>query len=784
MRRIEELDTQTAVILVMKERATILIVFILHVGTFAQSPADKFVSWSQGNPSLRPYVFFNQPRYSPGDTAYFKVFLFESDSLLRLSSIASVAIVNRHARQVALAHVRVQYGRSHSQIVLPDSLSPGLYRAVAFTDHMVNNPSSVVFEQEFEVVRKQSIQPIASMTFAAEGGAFVRGITNRIIVTATGVANNGACELVDNSGKVITTFKLSEGLGSFHIKPEDERPYAVRSNGQTYALPQAENDGIGILVTPGTSIATIRVIISAPAASKYREDNLQAILTSNGNVHYSGGLNLGDKEFTQFAFPKSSMPSGIATLSIFSSRLELIAERSFYVENYEPVEARLTPAAKTIIQRDKIDVEVSLADNSGKPVVGEFAVTAINQKLFPGSNVAGSASFPGGHPLHADASNTERRELLDLRLASAEPNARLWTEVLAPTKVSRPAGMLLHLKGHAIDKTTQVAVPDFTRIALYLQKGTTPYECMVFDGVFDLNLIADFAGMDEFFYDAEYKGKPLKNVEVRWEDMTPSFTPSSGAVNGTDVDPYADFALKARVINQSYSFYDKGQKASAAPADPNEVLEDEAGGADVVVTIDKFIAFPNMEEVIREIIPSLTQRKQGGTSQVRVFLYGSDYDSKADPLYVIDGLMTRDTEYFMSLKPSNLITIKVIREFNKLTTMGPIAANGIVFVHSKTPDPARVRASSHFIAAQGVSRPIALKTIDHSGDFDSHAPDFRSTLYWNPSIKTDKAGKATISFYASDDTGPVTVSILGLTLDGRPFSGTAKVNVVYAGGNR
>ncbi|MBR3286225.1 MAG: hypothetical protein IKI72_00180, partial [Bacteroidales bacterium] len=45
--------------------------------------------------------------------------------------------------------------------------------------------------------------------------------------------------------------------------------------------------------------------------------------------------------------------------------------------------------------------------------------------------------------------------------------------------------------------------------------------------------------------------------------------------------------------------------------------------------------------------------------------------------------------------------------------------------------------------------------------------DARSTLYWNPAVKTDEEGHAKVSFYRSDRRGAMHVSIQGITPDGR-----------------
>jgi hypothetical protein len=53
---------------------------------------------------------------------------------------------------------------------------------------------------------------------------------------------------------------------------------------------------------------------------------------------------------------------------------------------------------------------------------------------------------------------------------------------------------------------------------------------------------------------------------------------------------------------------------------------------------------------------------------------------------------------------------------------------------------------------------------------DSHIPDYRNTLYWNPSVKPDKDGKATVEFWSSDNKADYMINIQGITVNGKLFS--------------
>jgi protein involved in ribonucleotide reduction len=51
---------------------------------------------------------------------------------------------------------------------------------------------------------------------------------------------------------------------------------------------------------------------------------------------------------------------------------------------------------------------------------------------------------------------------------------------------------------------------------------------------------------------------------------------------------------------------------------------------------------------------------------------------------------------------------------------------------------------------------------------DIHAtPDYRATLYWNPSVSTDENGKATIEFFNSDTAKQIQLSIEGMSSNGK-----------------
>jgi hypothetical protein len=69
----------------------------------------------------------------------------------------------------------------------------------------------------------------------------------------------------------------------------------------------------------------------------------------------------------------------------------------------------------------------------------------------------------------------------------------------------------------------------------------------------------------------------------------------------------------------------------------------------------------------------------------------------------------------------------------------------------------------------GYYRAREFYTPDYGVPEEKHIkPDYRRTLYWNPSLTTDDLGNVTFSFYTSDEEAEYRVDIEGMTYNGIP----------------
>ena len=101
---------------------------------------------------------------------------------------------------------------------------------------------------------------------------------------------------------------------------------------------------------------------------------------------------------------------------------------------------------------------------------------------------------------------------------------------------------------------------------------------------------------------------------------------------------------------------------------------------------------------------------------------------------------------------------------------GSRGANGVFLVYTKRGGGKTVTpVFSPNFTIMGHEAERAFYSPKYEVKLDQHTtPDYRATLYWNPSFTTDKNGNARLRFYNSDNAQQIQVAIEGLSNYGTP----------------
>lgn len=758
---------------------------------FIQTLSKKMREYKLHKPQVKVFLFFSQNIYAPGDTAYFSAhFLSEDMDPIGGRQIVRLDLMDQSGRLVFFQNIAVKDGKGFNQVAIPKVLKAGVYQWVAYSDWMKNFSPEYYFRQEFLLVEKNNLVPIkkndeVDLKFYPEGGVFVSSILNKAVVRSN-LEDGSIAKIVDQTGSKVGEVQINKnGFGYFNFTPSATDSYyaelqhlgkKVRVN-----LPTVSPQGFSIIMSSLQDPA--KVDIRTPRESKYRNADLWLVITARSEIYFSAPVRFDDRELVTVQFPLKELPAGICYATLFSEQGEVLAERMFMC--YLPeIKASITKSQITYNTRSTVDLKVSLKDPLGNPVSGEFAISVFD-KRFLSNQLEGPQIdqylYLNSEILDLSLKNGYSEEDLDLLLIT-QKNKRLdWSAI----KEGRPElthtfKRLIQYSGQVVNKGSGQPIPE-AHLGTYLQKNLMGYEAISKqDGSFDLVFLFDFWNEDEIFYTLESKSGSGLDARVLWKTDSSSGIPLAPMIEDERVSNYADFMNRKKLVDMSYNFYSNSENlaTTSQSEDLNKDFEDELTGVDYSVKVDDYVIFPTMEELIREVVPSLLHRKVKGNSVVRVVLPDGAIP-KEDPLYIIDGIMTKNTSYFLQLKPAEIITIKVVRTINKLNRFGTMGRSGIVLVQTKGIDHKKLKSENTMISVKGINKPMIFRIPSHSVSSDQRIPDFRSTLYWNPSVAINSKGDGSINFSASDDVGTFLIRIQGITSDGRPFNKLDSIQLVF-----
>jgi hypothetical protein len=164
------------------------------------------------------------------------------------------------------------------------------------------------------------------------------------------------------------------------------------------------------------------------------------------------------------------------------------------------------------------------------------------------------------------------------------------------------------------------------------------------------------------------------------------------------------------------------------------------------VVLKDFVALPAMEDVFSEIVPYVSVRKKSRQFHLWV-LDREETGFDPSPLVLIDNVPVFDLDALMQVNPALVTRIEVI---NEPYMLGSHSISSLISVTTATSDFAGLKfpPSTVFLNYQTREASLAFPAArPESGE--SHIPDFRTVLYWNPHVKLG-TGAELIEFYTSD----------------------------------
>jgi TonB-dependent SusC/RagA subfamily outer membrane receptor len=228
----------------------------------------------------------------------------------------------------------------------------------------------------------------------------------------------------------------------------------------------------------------------------------------------------------------------------------------------------------------------------------------------------------------------------------------------------------------------------------------------------------------------------------------------------------------------------------------NDSRLDERGGstfglADQVVT-GQWIRASNIPDVLDAL-----QSKVPGLRVANGFIrlgsptsLGGQPGGNGEPLVLLDGVpvnafsdgsIESTVSMIRGLTPHDIERVEVLR-YSNASAYGSRGANGVIVITTRknTGNYQRFGERGRFeeLKVAGFSPVKKFRAPNYAVAHQSHSlPDYRATLYWNPTVSTETENIAEVSFYAADLSTQYRIVVEGITSEGLVVHGEKLISV-------
>jgi len=674
---------------------------------------------------------------------------------------------------------------------------------------------------------KQSSLKDFDVQFFPEGGQLIQGLTAQIAFKAIddkgkGIEINGS--IVDSNGKKITEFKTRhDGMGSFFFHPQIGTEYKLKFSykkiDKSYDFPEIIPEGYAITVN-NLKDKNIQVMIKNTPSLNNTE--LIIVAQTRGILFHREKIEV-KRGGAVVSIPKAKFPDGIVQITIFNMDKLPICERLVFIDNQQIINTTIQTDKMVLNKRDKVTLRLFVNDQYGKAVRNtnfSMAITdaahimknntreTIKSNLLLSSDLKGKISNPGYYFLE---DTRDSRIAMDLVMLTHGWRRFTWQEIsngsLIETTFSHESG--INISGTSINRSGKPVTNAFINFISMNKDYPGIWETTTDNnGKFTLNglIIPDSLNVIAKILNDKGKVQSTDLILEQVENLSakPSGNKQIPPIINDDIIQYLKLYNERDLFAATYDVNDKVLLENVI-VESERLTETYHGEADNVITVDEsMMNYPDVFQLLQGRVPGLSVTGQGMTSSISL-RGGGGSSGDNTPLFIIDGMVVstltapvdadRDTisvmtsvmstsnpnasyinSILMSIQPRDIERIEVLKG-SSAGIYGVRGANGVISIYTrKGPslyDDSDPSMSGDLIYLPGfnIGKEFYVPKYEIKND-DYLKPDKRTTIYWDPSVRTNNFGYADITFYNSDEGKKLQVEIEGVTDDGDPVNMT------------
>lgn len=771
---------------------------------------------NDNNPVEKVFLHTDKTLFSSGEHLWYSAFavIGPDHQYTNASRTIHVDLIGPNSEIIISQTHELVGGRGSGSVQLPEKLNTGTYQLRAYTQWMRNFDDDFFYTKNIEVLNALDKTIISEKTtdkidvqFFPEGGYLVAGIGSKVAFKA--INSNGLDvavkgKVLDASGKQVALLStFNRGSGFFQIAPKAGEQYmAVLEDGAQFPLPQILDTGYTFTID---NLNDKSVRLNVQASEVLRNKPFYIIAHTRQRRYYQGRFEFGTKAALRFEIPKTQIPSGVLTLTLFDADKKAWCERTVFVNNQEELVISAKITDEKLTKRGKINLQINVTDTDGRPISTDLSVAAtdVNQvlrnqnsdniltHLLLQSDLKGHISEPG--LLFKDKKRATLHSL-DLVMLTHGYRKFDWSKIWESKEPKKEFNFAKGLVVSGLVRRTNDKPMPETVLNVVAKSSDL------------LGMLSTKTGLDGKFVipDFNFKG----GTELVFNAFNSSDKPVDAKVtlNKNRVKaPESKFkstTLKTVEKSENYLTYSSARSKMDALFDFDAVTEldevvvttkkVEQGGApsnygqkpDATVYAADHIAFQTVLQLVGlfagvTVNGNKVSIRNGGTPLWvlnGIPVYNENPSASASAiqaqglgealqLSMASSTAVGEAPAFIATMDTFTVERVEILKGPRAAIYGSRGANGVILIYtSKGVGQTRreVLAPDFTISGHALEKEFYSPKYDVKLEAHNTA-DYRATLYWNPYVTTDKEGNASIEFYNSDTANQIQLSIEGLS---------------------
>lgn len=674
------------------------------------------------------FVHTDKENYYPGDTIFFKSYIFDSQNKLvsgKYNLYVDLLYPSGILRKKGL--LMHNNGTAAGQFIIPDTVSGGIYILRAYTHILkhagdpyffykpinIINENKYYYEKELFKKTKKYNKSTQSFVLIPEGGKLLLNVNNKIFVSPENGIISDSISVKIYKNNVLNEKKTGENL-YFFAKPQKDDKYKViiEHNGKKHQLK-----------FPEYSVNSTKITYSKKEKGKYifavRHNKLLTKDTVSATYSYTALL--GTKKIlsgkitalhdsSTIEIETDSLPKGIINMQLRDFNNRFVSEVFFFnnkKEQYPELKLNYTEKNVSVLTNfeNKSNLSVSVVCLYDTNFISNFY-----NSIVLNNEMKSAQSIFGKNELKQKQINAKKLSLEILYFDSINKISY----IKKPEELKNDSG--ISFTGKLTTQLLNIPIKNKEVLLFVMNKYNDIYRVKTNEkGEYE------FKGL-VYFDSLELSIESFKSEEKHGYYLTLN-EPETVISNVFTINKIENLKKGRRTVNKNYNYLPKKNNTHSLHGTPDQIIDFDQINAS---------SYNNALQVIDYYVPGISENNN---SSLRG---NSNFSNNGEPLYLINDMPT-SKDVIRSLPAEDIDRVEIIKSISKSAIYGSRGTNGIIAVYTKSGKYASIGKIR--VVTEGFQSEKIRKA-----KFEKIPKGKETSIYWNPNIKTDSAGNLRFNF--------------------------------------